>query len=260
MLQRNPDMPKKNHSPTGWDAVADWYHGWVGEHGSDHHRKLAIPAILDLLQLKPGEKLLDIGCGSGVLSTYVQQYQADYIGVDVSQRLIAIARKQHQGQFIVADARRLKSHSSIEPAAYDACAFLLSIQDMNPLADVIHSATYALRPGGRVALLMTHPCFRIPRLSGWGYDEGRKLQFRRVDRYLTPQCVPMKSYGRKQSGKTISFHRPLSEYVTALSEAGLVIDALREITTYKQDNDKARRLADQEIPLFLGLGARKLGS
>ena len=251
-------MPKKNHSPTGWDAVADWYHGWVGENGSDHHRKLAIPAILDLLDLQPEETLLDIGCGSGVLAPYVQQ--VDYTGVDVSQRLIAIARKQHPGQFIVADARRLTSHVDIAPSAYDACAFLLSIQDMNPLADVVRSAAYALRPGGRIAILMTHPCFRIPRLSGWGYDEGRKLQFRRVDRYLTSQRVPMKSYGRKQSGKTISFHRPLSEYVTALSEGGLVIDALREITTYKQDKDKVRRMAEQEIPLFLGLRARKLSS
>jgi hypothetical protein len=44
-----------------------------------------------------------------------------------------------------------------------------------------------------MVLLLTHPCFRVPRQSGWGWDEQRKLQYRRVDRYLTPsvsRCMP----------------------------------------------------------------------
>lgn len=251
-------MPKDNRSPAGWDAVANWYHGWVGEKGSDHHQKLAIPAIIDLLQLEPNETLLDMGCGSGVFAPYAQQHGTGYTGIDISERLIKIARGQHQGTFIVGDARRLPHNHSIQAQSFDACAFLLSIQDMNPLEDVMNSAAYALRPGGRIAILMTHPCFRIPRLSGWGYDEGRKLQFRRIDRYLTPQRVPMKTYEGKQSGNTVSFHRPLSAYVNALGESGFAIDALREITTYKQPKDKATRRAEQEIPLFLALRARKL--
>lgn len=251
-------MTKNNRSPAGWDAVANWYHGWVGEKGSDHHRKLAIPAILDLLQLKQNEALLDIGCGSGVLAAYTHEHQVVYTGIDVSERLVKIARQQHSGTFIVGDARRLKQQASIAPQSFDACAFLLSIQDMNPLEDALHSAAYALKPGGRIAILMTHPCFRIPHLSGWGYDEGRKLQFRRIDRYLTPQRVPMKAYDGNRSGNTVSFHRPLSAYINALGSNGFAVDALREITTYKQPRDKATRRAEQEIPLCLGLHARKV--
>ena len=45
---------------TAWDSVADWYAGWVGEQGSEHHRRLAIPAVLDLLKPRPGEQILDL--------------------------------------------------------------------------------------------------------------------------------------------------------------------------------------------------------
>ena len=33
---------------------------------------------------------------------------------------------------------------------------------------------------------MTQPAFRQPRDSGWGYDVGRKLAYRRIDGYLNP--------------------------------------------------------------------------
>ncbi len=43
---------------TSWDPVADWYAGWTGAEGSEHHRRLAIPALLDLLAPVPDEHIL----------------------------------------------------------------------------------------------------------------------------------------------------------------------------------------------------------
>ena len=113
-----------------------------------------------------------------------------------------------------------------------------------------------------MVILMTHPCFRVPRQSGWGWDEGRKLRYRRIDRYLTSLSVPMKAYPGQQMGTTLSFHRPLGEYVNELARVGLVVDCMREIPGNKirlpAPENGANERADQEIPLFLGLRARKL--
>ncbi len=247
--------PSKRGARTGWDAVASWYDGWVGKDGSQHHQQLAIPATMELLALKEDEKVLDIGAGQGVLATYVTQVGAEYTGVDVSPRLLDLAKKHHgmYGHFIQADACKLAQSNEIQEASYDAAVFLLSLQDINPLPEALHSAAWALKPGGRIVLLMTHPCFRIPRQSGWGYDENRKLTYRRVDHYMTPLNVPMKSY-LGGSGVTISFHRPLHEYVNGLAAAGLVIDQMREITSYKAEENAA----ESEIPVFMALRARKL--
>lgn len=146
----------------------------------------------------------------------------------------------------------------VHGSSYDAAVFLLSIQDMDPLELVLASAAWALRPSGRIVMLMTHPAFRQPRHSGWGYDETRKLQYRRVDMYLTPMVVPMKSLGSGAS--TRAFHRPISRYVNALAAVGFAVDAMLESPDLAPDarprpSKRASARADAEIPLFLGLRA-----
>ncbi|HEX6509746.1 MAG TPA: class I SAM-dependent methyltransferase [Chloroflexota bacterium] len=250
-------------APTSWDPLATWYNGWVGESGSEHHREVAIPATLRLLEPQPGERILDIGAGQGVLAPAIARAGAQYIGVDASPRLLDLARKHHgrSGRFIVGDARKLPSIDELQAASFDAVVFLLSIQDMDPLDPVLAGAAWALKPGGRIVLMMTHPAFRIPRQSGWGWDEGRKLVYRRIDRYLTPLPVPMKALpGRGNPATTRSFHRPLSDYVNGLAEHGLLVDRMDEIPAHKlsgaSESAKAQDLARREIPLFLGLRAR----
>ncbi|HMP41797.1 MAG TPA: class I SAM-dependent methyltransferase, partial [Roseiflexaceae bacterium] len=255
------------HVRTSWDPVADWYAGWVGEQGSDHHRLVAIPALLDLLQPQRGEAILDVGAGPGVLAPYIADTGATYTGVDASERLLVIARRHHgaAGRFLAGDATRLAAIPGLQAAAFDAVTFLLSIQDMNPLEAVLRSAAWALRPGGRIVLLLTHPCFRVPRQSGWGWDEERKLRFRRIDRYLTPLAVPMKRYrDRKNADRetaTRSFHRPLEAYINGLAAQRLFVEHLREIpSTITSDHaslSSAERLAQAEFPLFLALRARR---
>ncbi|TVR24255.1 MAG: class I SAM-dependent methyltransferase [Anaerolineaceae bacterium] len=258
--------PSRRRRPSGWDGVADWYDGWVGKGGSIHHRKLAIPSLLALLAAQKGERVLDIGAGQGVLAPDIARAGAAYVGVDVSARLLAYARQHHgaHGEFIEADAAHLSQSPALQAASFDAVTFLLSIQDMDPLDDVLQSAAWALKSGGRAVLLMTHPAFRVPRQSGWGFDEGRKLQYRRVDRYLTPLPVPMKQHPGKQSGVTISFHRAISDYVNGLAAHNLLIDRMEEIPlgdhSLNKKRGKAEKLADAEIPLFMALRARKISA
>lgn len=250
--------------PTSWDPVARWYDGWVGAEGSKHHRVLAIPALLDLLAPQPNETILDIGAGQGVLAPYIIRSGASYVGIDASPHLLRLARQRHgrRARFIEADARDLRVQPKLLAASFDAAVFLLSIQDMDPLDQVIDGAAWALKPGGRVVLLMTHPCFRVPRQSGWGWDARRKLQFRRVDRYLSPLPVPMKAYHRQGDGATRSFHRPLSAYINGLAEHGLLIDRLDEIAADALYRERARSTAEatalHEFPLFVAIRAWKV--
>lgn len=248
---------------TSWDPLAEWYIGWVGEDGSKHHRLLAIPAVLEALDIQPGESIIDIGCGHGVLSGYVSKAGGKYTGVDASPRLIDYARNHHNrdGRFFVGDAGDLAAQRELRTGSFDGGVFLLSIQDMEPVGPVLASAARMLKPGGRLVLLMTHPAFRVPRQSGWGWDEGRKLQFRRIDRYLTPLPVPLKSYG-DGGGVSRSYHRPLQEYINGLGAVGLAVDLMNEIPTWKvaDAGPKANAVntANREIPLFVALRAIKI--
>ena len=249
---------------TSWERVATWYDGWVGDHGSTYHRELAIPAVLDLLELRRGEAVLDVGGGQGVLAPYLTDAGTSVTVVDASATLIAAARRRHarlrNARFLVGDARRLPAVAGLEQGGFDAAVLLLCIQDMDPLADVVRGVAWALNAGGRVVLLMTHPAFRQPRHSGWGFDEGRKLTYRRIDGYLSEMAVPMKSLGGGMP--TRSFHRPVSAYVNALADAGFAVDAMLEIPDLPPDRrpgaTRGDARANAEIPIFLGMRAVRL--
>lgn len=242
-------------SPSGWNDVAQWYDGWVGKAGSHFHQKVAIPTLLDSLEINNQQHILDVGCGTGVLAPHILKQKVTYTGIDISRKLIQKAKHYHGKQidFRVMDARKM--HHNLPKSHYDVAVFLLSIQDMNPLDVVIRNVSQVLRAGGMLAIVMTHPCFRIPRQSGWGYEKSKKLQYRRIDRYLTPLKIPMKQH---RQGVTISFHRPLSVYINTLAQCGLVINKLDEITTYQTGSNKAEQRANDEFPLFMLIRAIKM--
>ncbi len=242
--------------------MATWYDGWVGDRGSTYHRELAIPAVLDLLQPAAGEGILDVGGGQGVLAPHLVRAGTSVTVVDASSKLIGAAKRRHRSlrgaRFLVGDARRLPAMADLDPGSFDGATFMLSIQDMDPLEDVVRGVGWALADVSRVVLLMTHPAFRQPRHSGWGVDEGRKLTYRRIDAYLGEMAVPMKSLAG--GSPTRSFHRPISAYVNALADIGFATDAMLELPDLPPDRrpGKAARgdaRANAEIPIFLGLRA-----
>lgn len=242
---------------TSWDPVASWYTGWAGRGGSVYHRRVAVPTVLKLAAAQSGEKLLDIGCGHGVLARPVLKAGAAYTGVDFSPRLIQAAAEAspRSARFLHGDARQLLQLPGLNEGSQDVAVFMLSIQDMDPLSEILQQAAAVLKPGGRLVIFMLHPAFRVPRGSGWGTDEQRKLRYRRVDHYLNELAVPMKAFSEAgnvgRRGTTWSFHRPLSAYFEGLFRGGLVIDAFEELP------DPLEKRASL-IPMFVAFRGVKL--
>lgn len=251
--------PRRSRS---WEGVADWYAGWAGPKGSRYHRTLAVPLLLDLLKPRAGEALIDMGCGPGVLAPPVAAEGMGYTGLDLSPSMIGTARQRHgqAGRFFVGDATRAAAVPDLRQGSFDAASFLLSIQDIDPLDAALASAARLVRPSGRIVIVMLHPCFRVPRQSGWGWDAGRKLRYRRIDSYLSDLAVPMQPH-LSGKGTTRSYHRPLGAYFAALAANGFAVTGLREVRDIERSGvPRAERRADAEIPMLMGLRAQRLRS
>lgn len=258
--RRKPGRHARGAAATSWEALAGWYDGWVGKHGSRHHRKLVIPTVRTLLAPMPGERILDLGAGQGACAPCITAAGATYVGVDASPTLVRRAQRHHggMGRFVVGDARRLAEIPGIDAGIFDGVLFALSIQDMDPLETVLGAAAWALKPGGRLVLILTHPCFRVPRQSGWTWDARRKLHGRRIDRYLTPLAVPLKPPSAPPGASSRSFHRPLQSYINGLGACGLAVDQMLEVAGPTPDASSSRgaeQAANPDIPLLLGLRA-----
>lgn len=263
---RRQSMHKNQRTPsaaTSWDPVANWYRSWVGKEGSVYHQKIVLPSVFQLLNPSPEETILDIGCGNGVLASHMPE-GVHYIGIDASPRLLATAKAHfgNKGRFLLGDAANLPGIEGLKAHEADAAVFVMSIQDMKPLEAIFAGLAWALNKSGRVVIMMMHPCFRIPRQSGWGWDEGRKLQYRRIDSYLSPMEVPVRPVQKGTPGSIMSFHRPLQDYINGLVDHGFILTRMLEIPTFPQitrsgPKAKAENRSNREIPTFLGLQASK---
>ncbi|HWP39658.1 MAG TPA: class I SAM-dependent methyltransferase [Tepidisphaeraceae bacterium] len=258
-------MGKGKHSTprrTDWGEVAEWYDQLVGEAGSEYHRQVVLPGVLRLLSPRAGERIVDIGCGQGVLCRLLAERGVEVTGIDAAEELIRVARQRgpQSIRYHVADARKL---DFLPAAHFDAATCVLAIQNIHPLGPVLAGVSRALREGGRLVMVMMHPCFRSPRETSWGWDQAAKVQFRRVDRYLTPRKSPIVMHPGADPGRyTWTFHRPIQSYVKALRHAGMVIDAMQEWPSHKHSSSgpraQAENLARREIPMFLAIRAFRL--
>jgi len=242
----------------------------VGDEGSDYHRNVIIPAVLRLLVPRAGDKILDFCCGQGVLIRHLLTAgAARVVGVDASANLIELAQRRYgteqaQGQvsFLVADA--MKPLPGLRDS-FDCALCVMAIQDLSDPAAAFRSMAQALRTGGRAVIVMMHPCFRIPRQSSWGWDDARKMQYRRVDRYAHDLDIPIATHpGRNQAVSTLFHHRPLSTYLNALGSAGLAVVGCEELCTHRRSQpggrSKGENRAWQEFPLFLALKAMRVSA
>ncbi|MDA8376825.1 MAG: class I SAM-dependent methyltransferase [Planctomycetia bacterium] len=253
-------------SSSHWGHVGEWYDDLVGQDGTDHHQKLIIPGVLRMLNVSAGEYLLDVACGQGVLCRAAARDGVRTVGVDMAASLVEAANRRRTNieaeNYYCGDARNLAACAAVIPGQFDAAACILAIANLTPLSPVWRGIYNALKPGGKVVVVLTHPCFRIPQKTAWQWDQEKQTQHRLVDSYLTSEKFSISMHpGRDPAQSTTTFHRPLQAYINTMGSAGLWIDHIEEWSSDKRPPHGARFSAldhsRREIPLFLALRAIK---
>ncbi|PIS02845.1 MAG: SAM-dependent methyltransferase [Chlamydiae bacterium CG10_big_fil_rev_8_21_14_0_10_42_34] len=242
-----------------WDSSEPWYTACVGEKGHYYHQTVVMPKSLKLIGKV--SSLLDLGCGQGVLSRHLSD-EIEYCGVDFSKALVDSAKKLSKGKkFLVGD---VTDQIPVEKTDFDMATFILSLQNMENGQGAIETAARHIRKKGKLLIVLNHPCFRIPRQSSWGVDEKMKLQYRRLNTYMSEQKIPIQTNPGKGQGSesTFSYHHPLSDYMLWLKKAGFTITNLQEWCSDKKSEGAKAKMEDRarkEFPLFLAIVATKEG-
>ncbi|MCY7339281.1 MAG: methyltransferase domain-containing protein [Sphingomonas bacterium] len=102
-------------------------------------------AALDLLDPQPGEAILDVGCGDGVLTEQIAARGASVVGIDSSLSMVAAAKARGLDARLM-DAGQLKFSEAFDAAFSNAT--LHWVLDKERAARAIW---FALKPGGRFA-------------------------------------------------------------------------------------------------------------
>ena len=114
--------------------------------------------LLELLDLKKGESMLDLGCGAGVISEYISDRTAAFVtGIDYAASAIAEASERTSGKgsrlnFIHGDFHNL----DLEPDSYDAMIAIDTLYLDDLLEKTLSKLAAGLRPGGRMGIFLNH--------------------------------------------------------------------------------------------------------
>lgn len=207
-----------------YDAIAEWYDTWIGPDAlvNDPY----YPAAETLMGEVAGRHVLDLACGQGRVARHLAERGARVVGVDLSAKLLAIARR-HEAEaprgiaYLRADARDL---AGVADGMFDGVLCFLALMDIAELEPTLGSVARVLRPGGWFVFAILHPCFHTARSGEMETPEG---MVRTVGRYFE------EGHWRAESrsgppGKVGAYHRTLATYVNALADAGLALERLAE--------------------------------
>lgn len=183
---------------------------WDAERYDEKHAFVYQKAkgLVDLLAPEEGERILDLGCGTGALTAEIAARGAEILGVDQSEEMIAQAKKKYpELRFVVSDARALEFEGE-----FDA-VFSNAVLHWIPEADqVIAGVARALRRGGRF----------VAEFGGKGNIQRLVKGFHRAFTALGM---------RKPEGVAPWFYPSVAEYAVLLEKRGL---ELREASLYER--------------------------
>jgi len=198
-------------------------------------------AVLELLNATPGERILDLGCGDGVLSEKIGALGATVVGVDSSSDMVSAAKSRG------IDARVMSGDELTFDHEFDAVFSNAALHWMSKDPDaVVAGVRRALKPSGRfvaemgghgnvaaihvalVAVLERHGVRNAAAASPWYYPApeaySAKLEragFRIESMQLIPRPTPLPT-GMEEWLKTFGLpflkHLPESQHAAALDE------------------------------------------
>lgn len=172
-----------------WNAdLYDQKHAFVFKYGED---------VLEFLDVKPGERILDLGCGTGHLTKQIQDKGAIVKGTDYSPEMIAQAKQLYPDvDFAVENAADF--HTEEKYDAVFSNAALHWVLDAN---GAIHSVANSLKKGGRF----------VAEMGGQG----------NVERLIEATKLVLHNHGYNEKADTKIWYFPsVGEYATKLEEHG----------------------------------------
>ncbi len=209
-----------------WDRNAEIITENYNEHGDLHREVLLNPSLFSLVGDVKHKDILDAGCGEGYLSRIFAKSGASVVAVDYSKNMLEIARKKTPKELnIEYRYGNCENLDFLDDESFDIIVSNMVIQDLEIYKAAINEMYRLLVSGGSFVFSILHPCFVTPD-SGWEKKDGVKLHWN-VDNYFY-EGVYEQSYPQGQTDKVLFFHRTLTSYFNAITEAGFILEGMVE--------------------------------
>ena len=168
--QRQRTESMKEGEQTHWfEPIADHLSDAYLRYSFTYGTKNEVECLMELLDLKEGDSLLDVGCGPGRHSNLFAEKGLNVTGIDISKEFIRIADTGGKGaEFIRQDVRQMDYESEFD-AVISMCqggfGLLYDPTSSNKDSDMdmkaLENMSRALKPGGKLALSAFSAYFQV---------------------------------------------------------------------------------------------------
>lgn len=209
-----------------YDENAEFWVQIIREKRDKYRTELSNPAVTSAVGPADGLSILDAGCGEGYMARLLAEKGAKVTGIDSSTGLITAARN-HEQSGTLAVSFDVGSVDSLPygPDEFDVVVCNHLVNDLQEPSSAIREFSRVLRDGGRLIILMLHPCFYSKRADHQNPENGLI-----ADTYFQARSVSQKFVvdGLHSPTDVTVWMRPLEYYTEALQQSGFAITSLTE--------------------------------
>lgn len=145
------DEQKYSRKDELFDDWADRYDKWFSTPVGTLVKKYEEELLLDMLAPQPDERILDVGCGTGIFTSDVLSCGAKITGVDISYPMLVQAEKKtsrHLFQGLVGDMTALP----FADESFDKVYSMTALEFVKEASTAIEELHRVVRPGGAVVV------------------------------------------------------------------------------------------------------------
>ncbi len=179
-------------------------------------------SFLKLIGNVEGKRVLDVACGEGHFTRMLRAAgAAKVVGVDISEEMIGLARKQEARtplgiDYRVEDARRVVGETDFDLVV--AAWLLVYARTRGELVEMCHGLASRLRAGGRLVTLINNPAVRDCEPAPDYRKYGFQMSF--ADQRSEGAPIKVTLLLRDSTIEIENYHLPMAAYESALARAG----------------------------------------
>jgi demethylmenaquinone methyltransferase/2-methoxy-6-polyprenyl-1,4-benzoquinol methylase len=211
--------PRKRHALelfAGLPAAYDWM-GAVLSFGQDPRWRRA---LLDAVDPHPGQRVLDVATGTGLVASGVAARGAEVVGLDQSEQMLAGARRRLSQRPDLAAritlVRGEAEHLPFGDGEFDALTFTYLLRYVDDRAATMAELARVIKPGGRIGMVE----FGVPRSAAlrglWRIHTRVGLPL--IGRLVSPAWLEV---GRFLGPNIEAFHRAEPDLTALWRAAGI---------------------------------------
>jgi ubiquinone/menaquinone biosynthesis C-methylase UbiE len=203
------------------------------------------PATISLIGSVASRRVLEVGCGPGVLTHWLTEHGADVTAIDVSQEMVRLARSRVGGQARILVADLAEPLPFMADASADLVVASLVLHYLPDWAGALGEFYRILAPGGAVVFSVHHPAM--------DWQEHSSGDYFAVKQVTETWDLLDKSY------EVTFWRRPITAITAAISAAGFVIEKLIEPEPVPELRQRDAETDDwlRKNPMFIFFRLRK---